>query len=314
MNMNQVLSVLFKTLFAVSALFAGSAFAADIVTESLAGANAEAITEFSKLIRWSGVVTSIFVVAIAWFLLRFVHRIVDKISEQFVLHRLLLQKLETVFQFTVYILTSLLVFNLCLRVDDRVLAVIGGTLAVSIGFSMKDLVASFIAGIMIMIDRPFQVGDRVTFDGHYGDIVSIGLRSVRMRTLNDDMVAIPNNKFLSESTVSGNFGDLDMHVGMDFYIGLDQDVEQARSVISEAAASSRYIHLPKPVTVLITQVMIENCLAIKLRLKAYVLDTRYEKSFETDVNLRVIKEFNELKIQPPAILHRNVDYRAPEET
>jgi hypothetical protein len=48
-------------------------------------------------------------------------------------------------------------------------------------------------------------------------------------------------------------------------------------------------------------------LVIKLRLKAYVLDTRYEKLFETDVNLRVIKEFNDTQIQPPAIIHRNVN-------
>lgn len=271
----------------------------------------QAITEFAKLIRWSGVVTSIFVIAIAWFLLRFVHKVVEQISEQFVQRRLLLQKLETIFQFTVYILAAILVFNLSLRVDERVLALIGGTLAVSIGFAMKDLVASFIAGIMIMVDRPFQVGDRVSFDGQYGDIITIGLRSVRMRTLNDDVVAIPNNKFLSETTVSGNFGELDMHVGMDFYIGLDQDVELARNIISEAAASSRYIHLPKPITVLVNQTVKENYLAIKLRLKAYVLDTRYEKLFETDVNLRVIKEFNQANIAPPAVIHRNIDYQPP---
>jgi len=302
---------LLSTLSLMSALL--SIISLPVYGDELMAVDTQALTEFSKLIRWSGVVTSVFVITIAWFLLRFVHKIVDRISEQFALHRLLLQKLETVFQFTVYILTSLLVFNLCLRADDRVLALIGGTLAVSVDFSMKDLVASFIAGIMIMIDRPFQVGDRVSFDGHYGDIASIGLRSVRMRTLNDDIVTIPNNKFLSESTVSGNFGDLDMHVGMNFYIGLDQDVELARSIISEAAASSRYIHLPKPITVLITQVMIENCLAIKLRLKAYVLDTRYEKLFETDVNLRVIKEFNQTQIQPPAIIHRNISSTVPQE-
>lgn len=266
----------------------------------------EGITEFAKLIRWSGVITSVFVVFIAWFILRFVHRLVEQISEQFVQRRLLLQKLETIFQFTVYILTALLVFNLCLRIDERVLALIGGTFAVSVGFAMKDLVASFIAGVMIMVDRPFQVGDRVAFDGQYGDIIAIGLRSVRMRTLNDDIVAIPNNKFLSETTVSGNFGVLDMHVGMDFYIGLDQDVELARNIISEAAASSRYTHLPKPITVLVKQTVVENYLAIHLRLKSYVLDTRYEKLFETDVNLRVIKEFRAADIQPPAVIHRNL--------
>lgn len=267
----------------------------------------EAITQFAELIRWSGVITSFFIIIIAWFLLRLVHQFVARISSQFVQRRLMLQKVETIFQFFVYIATALAVFNLSLRVDDRVLALIGGTLAVSVGFAMKDLVASFIAGIMIMLDRPFQVGDRVTFDGQYGDIISIGLRSVRMNTLNDDIVTIPNNKFLSESTVSGNFGDLMMHVGIDFHIGLDQDVELAETIIHEAAASSRYIYNPKPITVIVSQQVLGSYLTVTLRLKAYVLDTRYEKKFETDINLRVLREFQRLGVKPPAVLHRSLD-------
>lgn len=133
---------------------------------------------------------------------------------------------------------------LSFRVDDRVLALIGGTIAVSVGFALKDLTASFIAGLTVMIDRPFQVGDRVTFEGHYGDIIAIGLRSVRMQTLNDDIITIPNNKFLNEVTVSGNYGGLDMQVVIPFYIGMDQDINKARDIIQEAASSSRYIHLP----------------------------------------------------------------------
>lgn len=271
------------------------------------------LEEFAKLIRWSGVISSAFVVAIAWFLLRFIHRIVETVSEQFVQRRLMLQKMETVAQFSIYVFTAVVVFNLSLRVDERVLALIGGTLAVAVGFALKDLVASFIAGIMIMIDHPFQVGDRLQFDGQYGDVISIGLRSVKLQTLNDDTVTIPNNKFLSDTTVSGNFGELDMHVGMDFYIGYDQDVELARNIVAEAAASSRYVHLPRPIVVLVSQTMMDNYIAVKLRLKSYVLDTRYEKLFETDVNLRVIKEFNRLGIKPAAVLHRTLDeYQLPE--
>ena len=266
-----------------------------------------AMSQFADLIRWPGVFTSIFVLLIAWGILRFIHRIVEQVSNQFVQRRLLLQKLETFSQFAIYIFTALLVFNLSLRIDDRILAVIGGTLAVSVGFAMKDLVASFIAGLMIMLDRPFQVGDRLEFDGQYGDVTSIGLRSVRLNTLNDDIVTIPNNKFLNEVSLSGNFGELDMHVGMDFYIGYDQDVQLARNIISEAAASSRYVHLPRPIVVLVSQHVMDNYIAIKLRLKAYVLDTRYEKLFETDVNLRVISEFNKVSIQPAAVLHRNIN-------
>ena len=198
---------------------------------------------------------------------------------------------------------------LSLRLDDRVLALMGGTVAVSVGFAVKDLVASFIAGVMVMIDRPFQVGDRVTFGGFYGDITAIGLRSVRLQTPNDDTVTIPNNQFLSEITSSGNYGALDMMIVMEFLVGLDQDVERAREVILEAGLTSRYVHLPKPVNVSVKQVLEGNYPAVRLTLKAYVLDTRYEKAFETDVNLRVLSMFREHEIHPPAVLHRNAPPR-----
>ncbi|CAH8210724.1 hypothetical protein VAE122_2960420 [Vibrio aestuarianus] len=176
---------------------------------------------------------------------------VESIGRQFVQYRMLLQKLQSFLQFFIYMTAGLVVFMMSFRINDQILALIGGTLAVSVGFALKDLAASFIAGLTVMIDRPFQVGDRVTFEGNYGDIITIGLRSVRMRTLSDDIITIPNNKFLNEVTVSGNYGALDMQVVIPFYVGMDEDIVMARDLIQEAASSSRYIHLPKPVTVLV---------------------------------------------------------------
>lgn len=291
----------------LSVLIISSLVTSNVMAQELTEAPQIALGQLSELIRWSGVLSSVVIVIGVIVAMRFVHKIVQQISEQFVQRRLLLHKLETILQFAVYITTTIVVFNLSLRVDERVLALIGGTLAVAVGFGLKDLVASFIAGLIIMIDRPFQVGDRLNFDEQYGDVESIGLRSVRLKTLDDDIVTIPNNKFLSDTTVSGNFGELDMHVGMDFYIGYDQNVSAARSIIEEAAASSRYIHLPRPIVVLVEQTVLDNYVAIKLRLKAYVLDTRYEKLFETDVNLRVIEAFSEKGIKPAAVLHRHLE-------
>lgn len=283
--------------------------AAAAVAPALAGAQddrADAVRQFARVIRWGGVLTSLLVVAGAWVALRLLHDFTERFGGRFTAQRLTIQKLGTILQFVIYIATAILVMVLSLRLDERVLAVIGGTAAVSIGFAVKDLVASFVAGLMIMVDRPFQVGDRVSFGGEYGDIIAIGLRSVRMRTLSDNVVTIPNNKFLSEVTSSGNYGALDMQVVMAFYVGLDQDVTSALDVVHEAALTSRYVHLPKPVVVLVKQVMKENLVALQIELKAYVLDTQYEKAFETDVNLRVLRAFRERGIQPPAILHRTV--------
>ncbi|MGR6861956.1 mechanosensitive ion channel family protein [Aliivibrio salmonicida] len=259
------------------------------------------LQQFTSLIRWSGVVFSFFIILGAWLFLRFIQSIVDGVSSQFAQRRMLMQKLQSFFQFFIYMSTAVAVFMLSFRVDERVLALIGGTIAVSVGFALKDLTASFIAGLTVMIDRPFQVGDRVTFEGHYGDIITIGLRSVRMQTLNDDIITIPNNKFLNEVVVSGNYGGLDMQVVIPFYIGMDQDINKARDIIQEAASSSRYIHLPKPVVVLVKQTITDNYLSIQLTCKAYVVDIKLEKLFETDITLRVMQEFRKEAINPPTI-------------
>lgn len=269
------------------------AFAAEEVV------NVESIQQFASLIRWSGVFFSILVIAATWLLIKFMNSMVESIGSQFVQYRMVLQKVQSFLQFFIYMTAGLVVFMMSFRINDHILALIGGTLAVSVGFALKDLAASFIAGLTVMIDRPFQVGDRVTFEGNYGDIITIGLRSVRMRTLNDDIITIPNNKFLNEVTTSGNYGALDMQVVIPFYVGMNEDITLARDLIQEAASSSRYIHLPKPVTVLVKQTITDNYLAIQLTCKAYVVDTAYEKLFETDITLRVMKEFKKHGIKPP---------------
>lgn len=264
-----------------------------------------ALGQVARLIRWSGVFTSVFVIGGAWLVMRFLRDSVGTLSKRFPNRRLLLQKVATLAQFLIYMSTGVTVVVLSFELNDSIIALIGGTIAVSVGFAIKDLVASFIAGIMIMIDRPFQVGDRVKFGGEYGDITAIGLRSVRMQTLDDNTVTIPNNKFLNDMTSNGNYGALDMQVVMDFHVAPDQDVRRARELVTECAVSSRYVFLNKPVVVLVNQVLTENYVAVRLRLKAYVLDTRYEKLFETDVNLRVMDAFAGDGIAPPAILVRN---------
>lgn len=274
-------------------------------------ADPETVAQFARLIRWSGVVTSLLVVGCAFVALRFLRKAVDDLSSRFAQRRMMLQKFATFVQFFVYIGTATTVTMLSVRLDEKVLALLGGTIAVSVGFAVKDLVASFIAGIMIMIDRPFQVGDRVAFGGEYGDITAIGLRSVRMQTTDDNTVTIPNNKFLSDMTSCGNYGALDMQVVMDFYVGVDTDVVVARDIVTEAALTSRYVYMPKPVVVLVTQVLHDPFVTMRLRLKAYVLDTRYESAFSSDVHLRVHQAFRARGILPPAELHRTVPSYVP---
>ena len=253
-----------------------------------------------QTINPSGLVWSALLIFSAWALLRFVDSMVEEMGRTNAERRLVLQRLNAIFHFFVYIATIATVILLSFKISQQVRA-----LFISIGFATRDLLASLVAGVMIIFDRPFQVGDRVRFGGEYGDILAIGLRSVKLRTLDDSIVTIPNNLFLSEVAASSNAGALDMQVVVDFYIGIDQDADRAMKLVREAAAVGRYTFLSKPIVVRVKQVVLDNCIALRIRLKAYVLDTHHEKAFETDITLRVQEAFREHGIQPPAVLHRS---------
>jgi small-conductance mechanosensitive channel len=265
------------------------------------------VAQIVEFIRWGGVLVSFMVIAGAMLLLRMVSSVASKLSTRFASNRLLIQKFESFLRFLIYVLTVGICSGLSIRLDSTAVTVIGGALAFAVGFAMRDLVAAFIAGITIMFDRPFQVGDRVAYAGQYGDITEIGLRSVRMNTLDHNIVTIPNNKVLTDVTSCGNYGQLEMQVPMDFHIGIDQDAKLACELIREACLTSRYVFMARDVPVLAKQVLLGDIVAIALKARPYVLDTRYEKAFETDVHLRVLDAFRQRGIHPPALLHRNVE-------
>ena len=263
-----------------------------------------------EIVDVAGLATGMMILVATWFLVRFVTRALQGIGTRFADKRLLLNQVATLLRFVIYLGGLLGAVAVSVKLSREVVLALTGTAAVTIGFALKDLAASILAGIMIIIDRPFQVGDRVTFGGVYGEISSIGLRSVRLITLDDNVVTIPNNKFLTDVVSSGNWGALDMMIQMDFYVGVDQDVSLAKQLVGEALTSCRYVYTRKPWTVLVNQVLQDGTMAVRLRAKAYVLDVQYEKAFETEVTERVMAAFREHGILPPALLHREIPSRA----
>jgi small-conductance mechanosensitive channel len=176
---------------------------------------------------------------------------------------------------------------------------LGGSFAVAVGIALKDVTASLIAGLILLFDRPFQVGDRVSFNDTYGDILSIGLRSVRLKTLDDNIVTIPNSRFITDVVSSGNAGALDMMVVCDFHVAMNADLQKVRFLIHEVLVTSRFVYLKKKVDIVFCEVVVADRLAIKVSAKAYVLDVKYEKAFLTDVVERVSSLFQKHQILRP---------------
>lgn len=272
---------------------------------SLTGAGAARAQEpvdlgqLAGFIQWGGVAASVVVFVLALLLLRGLAHLSASLCQRFVGRRPLIQKTESAARFIVYLIAIIIAVRLSLRMDATALTVVGGGLAFAVGFAMRDLVAAVIAGVTIMFDRPFQVGDRVEYAGQYGDVIKIGLRSVRMNTLDHNVITIPNNKVLTDVTSSGNYGALEMQVPFEMSLGTDQDIELAMTLIQEACLTSPYAFLDRPAPVLVKQVVEGNFVLIQIVARPYVFEAIHEKAFQTDVTLRVRRAFRDHGIATP---------------
>ncbi|MFH1297564.1 MAG: mechanosensitive ion channel family protein, partial [Bacteroidota bacterium] len=125
------------------------------------------------------------------------------------------------------------------------------------------------------------------------------LRSTRLVTPDDSRVSVPNGELMNKSVSNANVGEPNCQVVAEIYLPITVDTERVRQVSIEAAQVSKYIYLNKPIVVLFFNEVKERRSYLKMRLKAYVADIRYEFAFKSDMTEIVVKELlNEKLISP----------------
>lgn len=177
--------------------------------------------------------------------------------------------------------------NLFLNLSQSNVFALTGTLAVALGFAFKDYVSSIIAGVVMLFEAPYRVGDRIQMGNHYGEVVGYGLRGIRIRTPDDNTVTIPHSTTWTESVSNANSGQLEAQVATDFYFDHTVDVERVLQVLYQAAYSSKYTQLKLPVVV----VMTEHHWGTQFKLRSYPMDARDEFVYKTDIIRRAKQAF-----------------------
>lgn len=249
--------------------------------------------------------TAVLIVVVAVVTTRILTRSMDALGERFTEWRLVFKQVSAVSRFLLLIGAFLLVVSSVLQLTDEVLLAASGSIAVAVGFGFKDVFASLMAGLILLFDRPFQVGDRITFHDEYGEVVEIGLRTVRIVTLEDNLVSVPNHLFLNEAVSCANAGALHQMCVWEFWIGAGEDLDLAKAIVYDATATSNYVYLELPVTVVVREGPVgqgRDRFAVRIATKAYVFDGRYETAFGTDVTERVRRAFRLHGIKTPAEL------------
>ncbi len=115
-----------------------------------------------------------------------------------------------------------------------------GIVGVAVGFAAKDTLSNLFAGVFIIADAPYQIGDYIVLDdGVRGEVVHIGLRSTRIQTRDDVHITIPNSVIgMSKIVNQSGGGDTAMRVRIPVGVGYDSDVDQVKRVLSEIADSA----------------------------------------------------------------------------
>ncbi len=244
---------------------------------------------------------ALLVAAVAAVVVRVLDRTFDRLADTFTTQRMRLHRLDTLTRFAVYSVAGFIALSSLVHLTAEGLFALSGAFAVILGFAFKDVGASALAGLTVLVDSSFQVGDRISFGSWYGEVVDIGLRSVRVRTLDDNLVTIPSNRFLTEVVASANAGALDAMVVMPFPIAADADHSAAMTIVREAVTASKYINMHRPVEVLVAAKLTGAYPYTEVTAKAYVFDIRHERAFASDVTDMVLRTFKAARIRPPMV-------------
>jgi small-conductance mechanosensitive channel len=257
-----------------------------------------------------GILWSVLVVFVFNFSIHGLVWVLDALAERNASRRLFYKRVVPVVRIVLWIFAAYLIVRVIFQVDYQGLIAAGAAVGVAVGFAAQDLLKNLFGGIILVFDQPFQVGDKIRVGGTYGEVVSIGLRSTRMVTPDDNLVSVPNAEVVDHQVANANAGELNCQVVTDLYLPGWANEAVAKRIAFDAATSSKYVYLNKPIVVLVADVFKETFLT-RVRVKAYVLDPRLEFLFQSDVTERARAGFREAGLlKPEHFLARLVDQSA----
>ena len=134
----------------------------------------------------------------------------------------------------------------------NVVAILGAA-ALAIGFAFKDYVNGLIAGLVAIFERPYRTGDWVKIDDAYGEVVSVGLRALRLVTPDDTVVTIPHSKIWDTNIYNANDGKRELLCVIHFHLHPLHDAVRVRQRLYDVALTSPYINLERPVVVVVAE-------------------------------------------------------------
>ena len=278
-------------LFSISIFTSALGFSQEMETVTDVKANvSETLNAATEIVSFTKVFTIVVVLILVWGFNKILNWFIDNLVKNFNRYRLKILRIQPMINVLVWIVAIYTLIITLFKPSAETVYALMGSSALALGFAMQDILKNVFGGLLIIIDRPFQIGDKIDINNKYGEVVKIGIRNTIINTADDNLVSIPNGAIISTDISNANSGALDCMVVIDMWLPIDINVEKIRKIAHEATITSRYLNYDKPVSILFFD-HFDNQPATKLVIQAYVLDNRYERVFAGDVTETAKKAF-----------------------
>ncbi len=194
------------------------------------------------------------------------------------------------------------------HIDIKALVVSLGVGSFAIAFAAQETLANMIAGFVIMVDRPFRVGDRIKLpaSNQIGDVTKVGLRSTQILDFDHNIVTIPNSQIVKSDIINLSYPDSSTRLKFEITVAYGADLAKAISLIEKLCLEdARILKNPKP------EILTTEFGDSGVELVVIARAVHYKEVFEAGdaVRKRILEEFSKEGIEIP-FPHRVVINRA----
>lgn len=197
-------------------------------------------------------VTTILIILWSAFILRLIVILLNAMSRSAQEQSIIRTQTKPLFQNLAYILVFIFAIYLIFsswNIDMTAWLASAGIVGIAIGFAAKDTLANLFAGVFILADSPYKIGDYVVLDsGERGKVTHIGIRSTRLLTRGDVEITIPN-AVMGNSRISNESGGPYEKYRLNIKVGVayGSDIDQVRAVLMDVAENEKEVcHDPDP--------------------------------------------------------------------
>lgn len=142
---------------------------------------------------------------------------------------------------------GLLVALKVLNINLTAIAVVAGALGIGIGFGLQNIVANFVCGLVLLVERPIRVHDRITMEDVEGNVRAVNFRSTLIQTNDNISVIVPNSEFINKKVINWSIGDPNVRIHVPVGVAYGSNLETVtRTLLSVAAETAGVLKQPAP--------------------------------------------------------------------